>query len=207
MSEKKRISKMEKQRLFDLVKRINLVHFITSATGADAEEGNTSWKMVCPMPFHNDNDPSFHIYHGTGHWFYKCYGCDSRGSIIDFCLDFFSMETPEEALLYILEHHGIEGGADFMEKAIKEAKVNVNSRTKMECAHFVASSTCHRLLRMHPSSQDIRSWIAKAYMGMNRMLEEGDTSGIEKMSESAGHLLSLVLDAPKYVREMELEHG
>ena len=202
------MSQAERQRLYDLVKRINLAEFVTESTGERPEDGGQSWSMICPMPFHRDSNPSFHIYREGSHWFYKCYGCDSRGSIIDFCIDYFSLDTPTEALSLIVKKHGLECESDFMEKAVKEASVDTDQQKKMDCIHYIASSTCHRLLRSNPTSPEVQSWVANSYHKMNDMLDEVDIMGIEGISTTAAALINMGSDAPAKIAEiMENNYG
>ena len=141
------------------------------------------------MPTHKDTDPSLHIYRQAGNWFYRCYGCGSRGTIVDFCVDFRSFPHPNDALLHILERHGIKNDADFMLKAVKEAKVECDNRARLESSHFVAASNCRRLLRRYNGDAAVQSWVAESYRGMNTMLSEGDIRGIEGVSDRACGLM------------------
>ena len=201
MSDKKRLSAAEWQRLFDLVKNLNLPDFIASETGNRPEDGGHSWKMICPMPDHNEHDPSFHVYNDGGHWFYKCYGCESSGTIIDFTIGLGVAEDPKEALVYILEKNGLEGDSDFLQKAIKDARVDVDTSMKMECTHFIASRMCHKLLRINLGDETVMEWVGTTYRKMNEMLADNDIGGIERMSGMAAKFVSEGTKAPSVIKE------
>jgi DNA primase len=55
-------------------------------------------------PFHNEKTPSFSV-HGT-HQFYKCFGCDAKGDMINFVMAIEGL-TFQEALKLIAERNGI----------------------------------------------------------------------------------------------------
>jgi hypothetical protein len=202
MSEERRLTTAEWQRLYDKVKKLNLPDFIAAVSGTRPEDGGQSWKMICPMPDHNDHDPSFHVYNDGGHWFYKCYGCESAGTIIDFAMGMGDFDGPKEALIYILEKEGIEQDADFLKKAIKDARVDVDLSMKTECTHFIASRACHKLLRANLHDETVMSWVGMTYRKMNAMMTEGDIGGIERISGLAARLVGMGSDAPDEIKSM-----
>lgn len=189
MPDGRRISRHEKKNLYDLIKRVNLADFIESETGGKMTEGGGSWTMVCPMPGHNDHNPSFHIYTSGGQWFYRCYGCDSRGTIVDFCMDFKGFEHPSEALLYIMRKCGIRNNAELVERAVQEAKVDVDRKRKMEAVHFVASNNCRRILRAMPGNTVAERWVAITYMEMNNLFDTDDLARMQAIADEAASIL------------------
>jgi hypothetical protein len=180
----------EKSRLYELVKKIDMVEFVTRETGRKPVDAGRSWKMVCPMPSHKDTDPSLHIYKASGNWFYRCYGCGSKGTIVDFCVEYKSFDHPYDALVYIVERNGIRNDADFMVKAVKDAKVECDRRARLESSHFLAASNCRALLRLYNGEETVVSWVGSAYRKMNSMLDSGDRMGIEGVSEEACRIIS-----------------
>ena len=183
------IGGQNKRRLYEMVKKLDLVEFIAKETGTQPVNMGNSWNMICPMPSHKDSKPSFNIHKKAGTWYYICYGCDSKGTIVDFCVDYRSYIHPSEALIYIIERHGIKTDAEFMMKAVKEAKVECDKKIKIETSHFLASSNCRRLLRRYNGDEKIQAWVAEAYRNMNNMLEADDLRAIEKVSDKACNIL------------------
>ena len=54
---------------------------IVRASGVDLRPDGTDWIGRCP--YHNDTEPSFHVYAGDDPH-YHCFGCGSHGDVIDF---------------------------------------------------------------------------------------------------------------------------
>lgn len=183
------VSGQNKRRLYDLVKKIDLVEFISKETGVQPVDMGNSWSMICPMPDHKDSKPSFTIHKKAGTWYYVCYGCDSKGTILDFCVDFKGHTHPSESLIYIIEKHGIKTDAEFMTKAVKEAKVECDKKSRLEISHFLASCNCRRLLRRYNGEEIVQEWVAMSYRKMNEILPDNDVRGIERVSNDACRIL------------------
>ena len=177
--------------LYEEVKKLNLVDFIQTHAGVTLA---TSGNSICPMPNHKDSDPSFSISqkqdsNGTV-WLYNCFGCGSGGTIIDFCMDFFSFDSSLEALVFVLQKMGIASNQEMVSKAMQEAKVGMDLNKELECAHFVASRNCRRLLKGQWGDKRVETWVAKAYREMNLLLDKGDRNGVDMVGEEA--MLKLV---------------
>jgi hypothetical protein len=175
--------------LYEAVKKINLVEFIEREAGARFDKTGGNWMCVCPLPSHKDSKPSFSVVEKNDEdgvaWLYRCFGCGSSGTIIDFCMDYLAFDYPSEALLYVVEKTGIESSEDVAVKAIKETRVRVDLDKKMECSHFVAASNCRRLLRRFNGNRDLELWVAKSYYTMNSALDKGDVKAIERVGLDA----------------------
>jgi DNA primase len=68
--------------------------------------GGKAWfDGCCPLPDHDDHDPSFYIY-PPGRW--RCYGCDRFGDVID--LEFLcgGYSGLWEAMIALKEEFGVE---------------------------------------------------------------------------------------------------
>ena len=57
-------------------------------------EVNRSGDMLCP--FHNDSQPSLHVYPGSRGWY--CFVCNKGGTVIDFVSKLFSINTRQAAI-------------------------------------------------------------------------------------------------------------
>jgi hypothetical protein len=172
--------------LYDAVKKIDLSSFIEVETGCSWDKTGASFSCICPMPSHRDSKPSFSVEEqGDGVWLYNCFGCSSGGTIIDFCMEYFALNHSFEALLLVVEKSGLATDGDLISKAIKEAKVTIDTNKRLECRHFVAASNCRRLLFGNKGDPEIEGWVATAYRRMNKMLEEEDLDGIEMIGNDA----------------------
>ncbi|MBW7573891.1 CHC2 zinc finger domain-containing protein [Caproiciproducens faecalis] len=57
-------------------------------------EVNRAGYMLCP--FHNDSQPSLHVYDGTRGWW--CFVCNEGGSVIDFVAKLFQLNARQAAI-------------------------------------------------------------------------------------------------------------
>ena len=89
----------------DLQKMKNLTQQIKSIDLAERVEAEgvklKKGAACCPFPFHNDTDPSFHVY---GDNRFKCFGCGEYGDVVDFLRLLYGYEFYEA-----LRHLGIGG--------------------------------------------------------------------------------------------------
>jgi len=170
--------------LYDAAKKLNLVTFIEQNAGVSFAHAGDRWTCLCPMPHHKDSKPSFGVRQDPdGVWVFNCFGCHSKGTIIDFCKDYYSLSHPAEALILVAGKAGIEVDSDLIAKAVRDARVTVDENKRLECAHLVAASSCRRLLRAKGMSQS--QWVAEAYWRMNGMLDRGDIAGVERVGNEA----------------------
>src|SRR4051795_9228447 len=64
--------------------------------------GPSRYKGKCP--FHTEKTPSFSV--SAQHQYYKCFGCDAKGDVIKFVMEFDHLTFPE-ALKVLAERNGI----------------------------------------------------------------------------------------------------
>ena len=168
--------------LYGYVKKLDLVQFIENKAQVKLTKAGARWCGLCPMPNHKDTKPSFFAWSlPDGVWLYKCFGCGSTGTIIDFCMDFLSLEYPQAALLYVAEEFDIRGDAKLVLDAIRETKVMMNVRKKLECEHIQVAYSCQMLLRSFSCDKEVRGWVADKYKQMNRILAGGGEEAIDQM--------------------------
>lgn len=169
-------SKSQTSYLMDAVKKIDLKAFVEREAGATfAQKGHNKWMGVCPL--HGDSNPSFSItLLNDGAWVYKCFGCLSSGTIIDFCMERFSLSSPWEAAMFAAEKEGVKCDSSMIVKASKEAKIQTDRQYETDLAHFVASEYCRMLLRSCGGDEETMTWVARTYSSMNHMLDDGTAS-------------------------------
>ncbi|MFA5313377.1 MAG: CHC2 zinc finger domain-containing protein, partial [Methanomassiliicoccales archaeon] len=98
---------------------------------------NRSAKICCPLPNHKDALPSFQLRKMDGNvWVYHCFGCSSGGTIIDFFMDYYGMDSPVEAIDAICEKFGFSDMGDIISKEIKNVHKRVDTSKKMEVSHI-----------------------------------------------------------------------
>ena len=72
-------------------------------------------------------------------------------------------------------------------KAIRDAKIDIDIKKKLDSEHFLASKRCFRLLKKY-NNDKAKEWVYDAYKKMNDMLSKEDLSGIERVSNEAAKL-------------------
>ena len=173
--------------LLRTVKRTDLADFMTKEAGVDFTRSGDRYTCLCPMPFHRDSAPSFNVSKlDDGVWLFHCFGCGSEGTIIDFCMDYWSLDSLSDALVMLLEKLAIKDNQELLIKAVKDAKIERDISKKLDGEHFIACKRCYGLLRQHPGDKEVEKWVAGAYWKMNRMLSDDDIKGIELISDRAG---------------------
>src|ERR1044072_3050866 len=58
----------------------------------------------CPLPNHNDSNPSFNVY-PDGRWY--CFGCNEHGDVVDLWAAVKGLQ-PMEAALNLAQEYGVE---------------------------------------------------------------------------------------------------
>lgn len=169
-------TKSQNSYLMESVKKLDLKAFVEREAGVTfGQKGHNKWMGVCPL--HGDSNPSFSItMMPSGAWVYKCFGCLSSGTIIDFCMERFSLSSPWEAAMFAAEKEGVKCDSSIIIKAAKEAKIQTDQQYDTDLAHFVASQYCRMLLRACNGDEVTMSWVARAYAMMNKMMDDGIAS-------------------------------
>ena len=177
-----KLNKQDINLLCNEFKKIDLVEFISKETGVVFSKSKDRSCCVCPMPSHKDKKPSFFVSKMGDCWTYHCFGCNSGGTIIDFSMGFWSLETPLETVIFLAEKLGVTQTYEVVLKSIKEAKIECNIKKKIDGEHFIASKRCYRLLKRYGDDNDVREQIFELYRRMNKMLSENNFKGIENIS-------------------------
>jgi len=166
--------------LFDYVKRhINLGTFLETETGCTVtwSEQDVSGKCICPLPSHKEKAPSFMIEcMEDGVWVYNCFGCNSGGTIIDFCQEYFGYKLIE-ALKFLCEKYNITQN----DEAISFDNKRVNYRKKIECAHIVVANQCRLLLRK--DQKKYSKFVSSVYKQLNRILDEDSQETLDTLGK------------------------
>jgi len=66
---------------FEELKAIDIVRFLQSR-GVDLKQKGRKFKACCPLPGHDEKEPSFTVSPEHGTW--KCFGCGKHGDAVDF---------------------------------------------------------------------------------------------------------------------------
>ena len=159
--------------LFDVVKRsIDLKGFVEREGNATlSQSGMNCWKGICPL--HKDSKPSFTVtLHEDGVWVYHCFGCNSGGTVIDFCMELACIANPHEAAVYAAKREGIKCDESLITRAMREARITVDGQREIDVLHFVVCENCRMLLRMCGGDEDTMGWVASAYKAMDKLFDD-----------------------------------
>jgi hypothetical protein len=173
--------------LFNYIKEnISLPDLIEVHVGEDLRwrEHDEKATMICPMPHHNDSKPSFHIKRSIGNekvWTYTCYGCGSSGSIIDFCMDYYDLKTPFDAVKLICEKYELKDQTDIVVQGIKNLKKTLNVKEKIENQNIIISNNCRILLK--EDYNENKDFVAASYKGLNKALDEDNMDKMQEISD------------------------
>ena len=107
----------------------------------------------------------------------NCFGCGAKGTIIDFCMEYYGITSSSEAILYLCNKYGFKMDAKLIADSFKDVKKKMDLNRKIECAHIVASNQCRVLLRKNYTEHS--KWVSQAYRKMNKALDEEDIDVIE----------------------------
>jgi hypothetical protein len=125
----------------------------------------------CLCPFHGDSDPSFSISKGNNGWWFHCFGCGAKGSVVQFFMTYFTLSY-QEALDKICEEFGINIDGPVVEKTIAvSSSLDSGKGGLLAMEHMMAAMQCRLLLRLS-SDEKVRSWVKNAYSRMNECIED-----------------------------------
>ena len=174
--------------LYEFIKKkVDLADFLETEIGCQLRwyDQGISAGTVCPLPHHKDTQPSFRIkLMGEDEvWVYHCLGCGSKGTIIDFFMEYYGINTSAEAIIAICNKFGFKDSKELAVDCLKDVKKRVNFQKKIEFTHIVSSNQCRMLLRKN--FQKYHKWVASAYRKMNDALAEEDIETVEDIGSEA----------------------
>ena len=183
-------SNISRKYIYDLVKKIDLSAFIEREVGIKFSHHGGRWSCRCPMPHHRDKTPSFGVSKLPDDvWVFGCFGCGSKGTIVDFCMEYWTLDTSGDALALIADKMNLGSAEEIIKDAIKHLKVSVDEQKALEVQHISASDGCREILRRYPGRTDIEGWVATKYRAMNQWLLDGNEYEIRMVRSYATHIL------------------
>jgi DNA primase len=109
-------------------------------------------RYVGLCPFHQEKTPSFNV--NQAHQFYKCFGCDAKGDIINFVMEIDGLTFPE-ALKVLAERNGIP-----IPKRTEFATAESKLRGLLQDMHATAAQAFQANLK-GPQGADARAYLAR----------------------------------------------
>ena len=127
----------------------SLPDFIESESGINLKwnRDESGASCACPLPDHYETKPSFHVNNLDGKWVYHCFGCQKKGTIIQFVMDFLEIKSHNEAIKYLCEYYKIKDVDDLILKGLKNVSRRINFDKQIENENVLVSNQCRMLLR------------------------------------------------------------
>jgi len=113
----------------------------------------------------------------------NCLGCNAKGTIIDFCMEYYGLNSPAEAALFLCDKFGFKKTDIVVTDGIKDIKKQVNLQKKINCANIIASRQCYLLLKKDYSKYN--KWVKESYKILNKSLDTEDLSTVESIGFEA----------------------
>jgi DNA primase len=119
--------------LFEMLRDRLGLNLIVSASG--------SGKARCVAPYHQDENPSMHLYDHHAH----CFACGFHGDVTDVWAAMRGFDKPLQAALDLAEEFGIE-----LPDASAEARRKAREGRDKEDLYLRQAKVCHGTLARHP---------------------------------------------------------
>jgi len=165
-------------------KTMDLPSFAEKITGKSVSWRRSGYSAVmnCPFSWHDDKNASLHMnLMESGIWVYHCFGCHSKGTALQFYLDYNCEENFEKAVINICNQFKISlNGAEL---AFSYTNNIVDRKQKLETENILVSNQCRELLNINFKKH--QQWVAKAYQRLNIALDMCDQDEVEKIGHEA----------------------
>ena len=138
----------------------------------------------CPMHWHKDRNASFHMNKmDNGNWIFHCFGCSSKGNVVQFYMDYCGEDDFKTAVISICKTLNIVITDEMANQIITTVTKKVDIKRELENSNIIVSNQCRLLLRKNFNKH--KSWVMKAYKALNKALDEEDKELIEKIGYEA----------------------
>jgi len=173
--------------LYDYIKKnINLGDFLESEIGARLKwkSDHLSACLPCPMPHHRERKPSFHIKYLENDkvWIFNCFGCGAKGTIIDFCMDYYELTCSEQAIDMLRKRFDFKDIQSIVIDSLNNLEKKIGVQKKIECQNIVISNGCRVLLKKDYNKYKV--FVLSTYKKLNKALDEEDIDTIQEIDNS-----------------------
>ena len=164
-----------------LVNTCDLPEFIETESGINLKWNRDGLGAVCecPLPDHYESKPSFRINQLDGVWVYHCFGCQKKGTIIHFCIDFFGLRNQYESINFLCKYYNVKNVDDLVLQGLKNVSKKINVERQIENENILVSNQCRMLLRKNFKKH--KDWVANAYKTLNEALASQDFKKVERI--------------------------
>lgn len=140
----------------EVVDQIKLAADITEVVGGFVTLKRRGQNLWAPCPFHDEKTASFSVAPAKG--FFKCFGCQKAGSVVDFVMEIEKVSYPE-ALRWLAKRYGISIPDTDAPKSDEE-KARQNERDSL----FILTDWAKEFFKQQLADSDEGRGIGGAYL-------------------------------------------
>lgn len=127
----------------DTIARVKERTDIVALIGESVRLMRRGRSFVGLCPFHKEKSPSFHVHAERG--FFHCFGCQERGSAVDFVMKTHGLEFVE-AIEYLADRAGIAIEKTASNAQLEKAKAQRSERDELMAVNQLAAAYWERML-------------------------------------------------------------
>jgi hypothetical protein len=126
--------------------------------GVSLRRAGTSWVACCPI--HNETTPSFHLHEKAGGDWFKCFGCDAKGDVVEYMQLAHGMDfiQAKDALAAIA---GLGGSADAIPRPLPKRELPQEGAVVIEALEGDAALKWERACsELYTDGAEVARWAA-----------------------------------------------
>jgi DNA primase len=176
--------------LDEICRQVKISDYLTQR-GVQLTQAGSRWKCPCPLPDHDDNDPSFYVTEGErGFQFFRCFGCNRGGTIIKL-ISLIESTKMGFVIGKLSKATGIDasgpGGRTSPDEPTED-EVMMSFCTEDDQA-MLLSSYALSFLKAQGGSVDAVNKVSKVYEYLDDMVERGDRDALHKATQRLKKIL------------------
>lgn len=175
--------------LDEICRRVKISDYLTER-GVQLSQSGSRWKCPCPLPDHDDNDPSFYVTEGEkGFQFFRCFGCNRGGTVLKL-ISLIESTRMRDVITKLSRATGVDtsGHAGRASNEPTEDEVMMSFCTEDDQA-MLLSSYALSFLRTQGGSVDAVNKVSKVYEYLDDMVERGDKDALHKATQRLKKIL------------------
>jgi hypothetical protein len=176
--------------LDEICRRVKITDYL-SGRGVQLSQSGARWKCPCPLPDHDDNDPSFYVTEGEkGFQFFRCFGCNRGGTIIKL-VSLIESTRMRDVIEKLSKATGVDasgGGTRIPVEEPTEDEIMMSFCTEDDQA-ITLSSYALSFLRAQKGSVDAVNKVSKVYAYLDDLVERGDKDALHKATQMLKRIL------------------
>lgn len=177
-------------QIAEICRRVKITDYLNTK-GIELIRSGNRWRCKCPLPGHDDHDPSCYIRTlPDGTELFKCFGCNGGGNIISLIA---AMEN--EGKGYVVKKISLQVGLKLTDKFVASVRLEplgqevdeifCDEQEKTAC---IAEMVSH-FMQAHPTD-DVVNKVSRMYQMLDNMTRLGDMEGIERCHDLLAQIVS-----------------